>query len=605
MKNSRIIFMLLIIHLMIVSNSCKNDTSSPVEELSISSINRMSAMPASQILISGAGFNTDKNLYVRFSDKANYVMDVPVFQANSNLIIVTVPPYINTQTQQFGSGIVSISIVAGQAGSEIVSNAQDGFSILEMPVPQSKTGTTSLMFIDAQIDYLQQLQQEIAGTELETPEMVSGLSVSVSNLTALHGKINQLVNSPGSTSSSFNYGSINGIEINIGLKDIEQTDRYILAMFAALASEDMPDPLTETKSLPATPCLSGAEMAYNDLLTGTDNSATYNYYNCLITAQPQAVVTAGNVVFGAGTVALGVIGLAAVALELPVAAVLALPVAAITFETIMTSGFQISLGANLMNINDIAGRKAIENGVKQMNDLMVDMAVGAMLSDAAGAVKDVLSGIWSLNEAFSDASLQTDCTYSLSLSSMEMPAVAGSGSVGLTTTSGCTWTATSGAVWITITSGESGDGNGTIGFSVVANTSTEIRTGTILIADKVFSITQQANAAAGPYDGTWLFTMVGTFTNPGVEPPNWPYPQTTAEMMIVGHDLIGFGEYGIGALQDNGYAAWSVPAGLLTFSGTFYTTGTGIGTWNYGPDNAGTTGAGTWSASRLSQRTKR
>jgi hypothetical protein len=599
MKIPKIVFLLLITFMMIVSNACNKDSSTPGEELSISSINRMSAMPASQILISGTGFGTDKPLFVRFSDNKEYVMDVPVFQANSNLIIVTVPPFINTRTQDFEQGMVSIRVVVKQSGSEVVSNGQDGFSILDMPVPQAKTGTATLMFIDAQADYLQQLQQDIAGTELETPEFTSSLSASLTNLSALHSKIKQLVNTPGSTGSTFSYGSINGIEINIGMKDLEHTDRYILALFAALASQDLPDPLSGTKSLPSTPCLSGAEMAYNDLLTGTDNSATYNYYNCLITAQPQAVVTASNVVFGAGTFALGVIGLAAVALELPVAAVLALPVAAITFETIMTSGFQITMGANLNNINDIAGRKAIENGVKQINDMMLDMALGAMLSDAAGAVKDVLSGIWSLNEAFSDASLQTDCTYSLSASSIDMPATAGSGNVVMTSTSGCTWTATSGVAWIAITSGASGDGNGTIGFSVVANTSSEVRTGGLQIADKVFTVTQQANAQAGPYDGTWSFTMVGTFTNPAIDPPSWPYPQTTAEMMIVGHDLIGFAEYGLGVLQDDGYAAWTLPSAIMTFSGTFYTTGTGIGTWNYGPDNAGTTAAGTWNATRL------
>ena len=41
----------------------------------------------------------------------------------------------------------------------------------------------------------------------------------------------------------------------------------------------------------------------------------------------------------------------------------------------------------------------------------------------------------------------------------------------------CTWTATSNASWITITSGSSGTGNGTVSYSVSSNTDTSQRTG--------------------------------------------------------------------------------------------------------------------------------
>ena len=37
-------------------------------------------------------------------------------------------------------------------------------------------------------------------------------------------------------------------------------------------------------------------------------------------------------------------------------------------------------------------------------------------------------------------------------------------------TAGCAWTATSSAPWLTVTSGASGNGNGTVGYSVAANT---------------------------------------------------------------------------------------------------------------------------------------
>ena len=46
-------------------------------------------------------------------------------------------------------------------------------------------------------------------------------------------------------------------------------------------------------------------------------------------------------------------------------------------------------------------------------------------------------------------------------------------------TAGCTWTATSGAPWLTVSSGASGSGNGTIGYNVAANPNTTLRSGTI------------------------------------------------------------------------------------------------------------------------------
>ena len=62
--------------------------------------------------------------------------------------------------------------------------------------------------------------------------------------------------------------------------------------------------------------------------------------------------------------------------------------------------------------------------------------------------------------------------------------------VKVTTISGCTWTATSNASWLTITSGASGTGSGDVTYSVAAN-SGGVRTGTLTIADQTLTVTQQ------------------------------------------------------------------------------------------------------------------
>lgn len=71
------------------------------------------------------------------------------------------------------------------------------------------------------------------------------------------------------------------------------------------------------------------------------------------------------------------------------------------------------------------------------------------------------------------------CTYSISPTSKTFFASGGKGSVNVTTQSECPWNAVSSVDWITITSGSSGTGNGTVKYTVAANTLTTLRTGTI------------------------------------------------------------------------------------------------------------------------------
>ena len=83
-----------------------------------------------------------------------------------------------------------------------------------------------------------------------------------------------------------------------------------------------------------------------------------------------------------------------------------------------------------------------------------------------------------------------DCTYSLSSSSVSLDSNGGSGSVGMTTPTGCSWTASSNESWITITAGASGSGDGSIAYTVDANSTIDTRTGTITAAGQTLTITQ-------------------------------------------------------------------------------------------------------------------
>lgn len=82
------------------------------------------------------------------------------------------------------------------------------------------------------------------------------------------------------------------------------------------------------------------------------------------------------------------------------------------------------------------------------------------------------------------------CSYTLSSSGTSVGAAGRSDSVTVTANAGCTWTASSPVSWVVITGGASGSGNGSVGFSVLANPGTSSRAATLTIAGRSFEITQ-------------------------------------------------------------------------------------------------------------------
>jgi hypothetical protein len=86
------------------------------------------------------------------------------------------------------------------------------------------------------------------------------------------------------------------------------------------------------------------------------------------------------------------------------------------------------------------------------------------------------------------------CAPSLSASSGSLAASLSTGSVNVSAGAQCAWTAASPAAWLTVTSGASGTGDGTVAFRATANTSTTSRTATMTIAGQAFSVTQAGAA---------------------------------------------------------------------------------------------------------------
>lgn len=104
--------------------------------------------------------------------------------------------------------------------------------------------------------------------------------------------------------------------------------------------------------------------------------------------------------------------------------------------------------------------------------------------DAAGNQEEVVT------ETYTFAS----CGFAIDPASQSFGASGGTGSVTVTAPGGCAWTASSGASWIVILSGASGEGNGGVTFSVEQNPGGP-REGSLEIAGEVFWVSQDGSTA--------------------------------------------------------------------------------------------------------------
>ncbi|MDQ3043357.1 MAG: FG-GAP-like repeat-containing protein, partial [Acidobacteriota bacterium] len=89
------------------------------------------------------------------------------------------------------------------------------------------------------------------------------------------------------------------------------------------------------------------------------------------------------------------------------------------------------------------------------------------------------------------------CGYAfLSSSGVFFPRIGGDQAVFILAQPGCSWTAVPGAGWVTVVSGGTGSGDGTVTIRAAINTTTQTRTTTLTVGGKVLNITQSPGLGA-------------------------------------------------------------------------------------------------------------
>jgi hypothetical protein len=132
------------------------------------------------------------------------------------------------------------------------------------------------------------------------------------------------------------------------------------------------------------------------------------------------------------------------------------------------------------------------------------------------------------------------CGFTISPIDQSFPANGGTANISIAEFATCSWTASSNASWVTITSAAGGAGNGVVSYSVAPNTGGSPRSGTVSVADHTFEVLQ-AGAGAGSVvnlavdDGSFEEDIgpIGGGTIYGVNrltPPS--YPATLSQLNI-------------------------------------------------------------------------
>jgi uncharacterized protein (TIGR03437 family) len=132
------------------------------------------------------------------------------------------------------------------------------------------------------------------------------------------------------------------------------------------------------------------------------------------------------------------------------------------------------------------------------------------------------------------------CSYRLNASSVQMLTGGGAGTVSVSSPSGCPWTATSNANWLTIQAGTSGTTSGTISYAVAVNSGATSRTGVITVSGQTFTVTQHG---AGGGQGivlevpssSNLYAAGRTATSPmdGTLPPSYSFTAGPGKVLTI------------------------------------------------------------------------
>ncbi len=137
------------------------------------------------------------------------------------------------------------------------------------------------------------------------------------------------------------------------------------------------------------------------------------------------------------------------------------------------------------------GWLSVTNGATGNGNGTVMFSVAANTGAARTGTLTVATRTYTVSQDAAPPPPPPPCSFQIAPTSQSIPAAGVTGaSVTVTTTAACNWTAVSNDSWLSITTGASGMGSGTVTFDAEANTGGADRTGTLTIAGQTFTVAE-------------------------------------------------------------------------------------------------------------------
>ncbi|HKG22345.1 MAG TPA: BACON domain-containing carbohydrate-binding protein, partial [Blastocatellia bacterium] len=168
-----------------------------------------------------------------------------------------------------------------------------------------------------------------------------------------------------------------------------------------------------------------------------------------------------------------------------------------------TAGFSSTTpgAGSLSSVTPFSPSEALTFRVVTPGTYYVRVKIGTASSGSNGAGDYLLS--ISRNGAVGEGGV---CPFMITPTSQNFTASGGSGSVTVAAAAGCAWVAATTSSFITIDSGSTGSGNGTVQFSVAPNPGAA-RNDTITVAGQTFTVNQAANSGPATFAASGTVTL--------------------------------------------------------------------------------------------------
>jgi hypothetical protein len=144
-----------------------------------------------------------------------------------------------------------------------------------------------------------------------------------------------------------------------------------------------------------------------------------------------------------------------------------------------------------------AGDRTGSSTIRESGRLLAERAITSGLTNVVPLAKEFGIHLARLHAAVGRLTpvFSTTCSFVASPLTASVPAGGGSGTVTVSTTPACSWTALSDSTWLTVSSGM-GTGSGTVSWTVAPNTGAA-RTGMLIVAGQIVTVSQSAAAGSG------------------------------------------------------------------------------------------------------------